>query len=138
MKLGGLDRALNAMRRPDLRPVWKDAKKPIRADIADHRNRQSGPDGKWAPRASSTRLKAGRRGRPRKILGKLPTGLTTKSDRRKIAMASRAPWSEVQRSGGTAGHGAKIPARNFLYASDNVLWVIAGLIKRHLIKIWGR
>ncbi len=138
--LGPLDRVLNALRKPDLRPAWNEAKKPLRADIADHRNRQKGPDGSWAPRASSTRLRSAgkRRGRPRKILGKLPTALITKSDRRKIAMASRVPWSEVQRSGGTVGHGARIPARNFLYASENVLWVIAGIIGRHLKKIWDR
>jgi hypothetical protein len=134
-----VERALNSLRRPDLRPAWKEARAPLRADIKDHRQKQAGPSGAWAGRAESTRERrqyAGRR--PRKLLGKLPTALSTISDRRRVAMRSRVAWSEVQRSGGTVGHGAKIPARDFLWASQQVLGTIAGIVSAYLSKLWSK
>jgi phage gpG-like protein len=138
VNLGPLDRVLNTMRKPDLRPAWKEARKPLRADIREHRKQRTGPSGSWAPRASSTRIRAasGRRARP--ILGKLPTALTTLSDRRRVAMRSRVAWSDVHQKGGTVGHGARIAARPFLWASDKVLGVIAGIVTKTLAKIFAK
>ncbi len=140
VSLGFFERALNTLRNPDLRPAWKEARVPLRADIADHRKQQAGPDGAWAPRSISTRTRSTskRRSRPRKMLGKLPTALQTISDRRRVAMKSRVAWSDVHTTGGTVGHGAKLPPRPFLWASDKVLGSIAGLITKHLAKLWGR
>lgn len=140
VKIGALDRLLNTMRRPDLRPAWKEARQPLRADIASHRNQQRGPDGSWPARSSSTKVRAQskRVKRPRPLLGKLPTALQQISDRRRVVMRSRVPWAEVQRSGGTAGHGAKIPARDWLWASKTALDVIASIVTKHLARIWKR
>lgn len=135
-----VERALNTLRRPDLRPAWKEAKLPLRGDIRDHRDAQSGPGGSWAPRASSTtaRRAASKRNRPKRMLGKLPTALSTLSDRRRVAMKSRVAWSDIHQKGGIAGHGAKIPARPFLWVSQTALNAIGYIVSRHLAKIFGR
>jgi phage gpG-like protein len=134
IKLGLVDHVLTALGRTDLRPAWKEARKPLRADVKEHRNAQAGPDGAWPARSSSTRTRArsGRRARPRKLLGRLPTALTTISDRRRVALRSRVAWSDVHQKGGTAGHGARIPARPFLWASEKVLKIIADIVSRHI------
>lgn len=138
VNLGLLDKALNSLRKPDLRPAWKEARQPLRRDIADHRKQQAGPDGTWPARAASTKERARYGGRPRKILGRMPTALQTLSDRRRVAMKSRVAWSAVHQEGGTAGRGSKIPARPFLWASELVLDAVAQIVVRHLKKLWGR
>lgn len=144
LNLGFLEKALNTLRRPDLRPAWKEARIPLREDIKDHRARQAGPGGSWAPRSGASRTGAKRKPgskrkpRQRKLLGKLPTALTTISDRRRVAMKSRVAWSDVHTTGGTVGHGAKIPPRPFLWASDKVLTTIAALVSKALARAWGR
>lgn len=139
VNLGLVDKALLALRKPDLRPAWKEARQPLRRDIADHRKQQKGPDGVWSPRAASTKERAqyGRK-RPRKILGRLPTALQTVSDRQRVAMRSRVAWSGVHQDGGRVGRGAKIPARPFLWASALALDAVAAIVARHLGKLWGR
>lgn len=126
------ERALIALRRPDLRPAWKEARKPLRADIREHRRKQEGPEGTWPARAAATKQRAGRHGRPRRLLGRLPTALTTLSDRRRVAMRSRVAWSDVHRTGGVVGRGSRLPRRDFLWASGNVLDTIAGIVSRYL------
>lgn len=135
-----VERALNTLRRPDLRPAWKEARKPLREDIKAHRKAQEGPGGSWPGRSPLTARRAGakRKRRPRKLLGKLPTALQTKSDRARVAMISRVRWSAVHQDGGTAGHGARIPARPFLWASDGVLKAIAGIVSAHLAKLFAK
>lgn len=138
VKLGLVDNVMLLLRKPDLRPAWKEARGPLRADIREHRAAQSGPDAAWPARASSTRTRTSGRRRARPILGKLPTALTTISDRRRVAMRSRVAWSDVQQSGGVAGHGARIPARPFLWASDKVLKQIADIVSKTLAAIAGK
>lgn len=134
VNLSLVDRVLNGLRSPDLRPAWKEARKPLRADIRDHRRKQEGPDGTWAPRAAATRTrsKSGRRARP--MLGKLPTALQTLSDRNRVAMKSRVAWSDVHQTGGTVGRGSKLPPRPFLYASEKALEIIADLVVKYLAR----
>lgn len=138
VNLGLVDRLLSSLRRPDLRPAWKEAKQPLRRDIRDHRQKREGPSGSWAARAASTKERARYGDRPRRILGRLPTALQTIATRRSVAMKSRVAWSEVQRSGGAVGRGSRIPARDFLWASGLALDAIAQIVARHLERIWKR
>lgn len=133
--LGFLRRARMALRSPDLRPAWKELRKPLRADQREHAKKQEGPDGSWPARASSTKVRAasGRR-RKRKLLGRLPTALSVRHDRRRLLIASLAKWSDVHNQGGRAGHGARIPRRTFLWASDRVLELAAGVVSRVVAK----
>lgn len=140
VKLSLVERALNTLRKPDLRPAWKEARAPLREDIKDHRKKKEGPDGTWAPRASSTnqRRMSSRKGRPRNILGRLPTALKTQSDRRRVAMISRVKWSGAQQDGDVVGHGARLPARVFLWASDHVVEVISAIVVKTLAAAFGK
>lgn len=130
-----VERLVVGLRNPDLRPAWKLARAPLRADIRDHRRTKSGPGGAWTPRAASTKARNAYGGRPRALLGKLPTALQTMSDRRRVAMQSRVDWSEIHKSGGTAGHGSRIPARDFLWVSQDTLDVVAVIVSAHLQKL---
>lgn len=38
-----------------------------------------------------------------------------------LAATSKVPWAGIHQYGGTAGHGAKIPARPFLWFSQKFL-----------------
>lgn len=139
VEIGALNRVLIAMRKPDLRRAWREARLPLRNDIKDHRQKRTGPSGSWAPRAASTKERDRTRGRSRRaLLGKLPTALQTLSDNRSVAMKSRVAWSDVHQKGGTAGHGAKEPKREFLYASNLAMQAIGYILTRHLEILWGR
>jgi phage gpG-like protein len=135
-----VDRLFVLMRKPDLRPAWKEAAPLLRGDIKAHRVAQAGPDGSWPARSPRTRVRASskRRARPRKLLGKLPTALTTISARDRVAMRSRVAWSDVHQSGGTAGHGARIPKRPFLWASQRALKAISEVVAAYIAKISKR
>lgn len=136
--LSRIDRVWVALRNPDLRPAFKESRKPLRQDQRDHAKKQAGPGGSWPPRASSTKVRAaaGRR-RKKKLLGRLPTALTTKHDRKKLVMRSLVRWSLVHWQGGRAGHGARIPARVFLWASEHALETVSGVVARHVAKLIG-
>lgn len=137
VNLGLVDKALLALRKPDLRPAWKEARQPLRRDIADHRKQQKGPDGVWPRLATSTQERRLGKRRARKLLGKLPTALQTISDRSRVAMRSRVAWSGVHQDGGRAGR-SSIPARPFLWASELAVDAVAAIVARHLGKLWGR
>jgi phage gpG-like protein len=138
--LGFLDRAKASLRNVDLRPAWKEIRKPFRADLRQHARRQEGPDGTWTPMSSRTRgrARAGRK-RPRKLLGRLPGALTTKIERRRLLVSSLVSWSGVHQDGGRVGRGAKVPARPFLWASDKVLELASKVIAKGVaLMIGGR
>lgn len=148
VSLGWVEAALNALRNPDLRKAWLEARKPLRADQRDHAKRQEGPSGPWTSRAPLTQSRRGRmtgrgtgkpsRRRARKILGRLPTALTSKATRTGVSIISRAKFSAVHQDGGTAGNGAKIPARPFLWASQEALEAIGFVVSRHLKIVFER
>lgn len=137
VNLGPLARVLVALRTPDLRPVWREARKPIRRDIADHRAKQEGPDGAWAPRAAATKLRSRSGRRARRMLGRLPSANRTTTDPRRLVIRSMVAWSEAQRTGATVGHGARIPGRDWMYVSDPVLGQIGVMITDRLLTIFG-
>lgn len=137
VNIAAVHRAFQAIKRPDLRPAFKDARKPLRVDIKDHRAKQQGPDSTWAPRAASTATRARLgRGRARKLLGRLPTTLATKVARDRIRMTSRVAWAQVQQTGGRVGHGSKLPARPFLWASTAVVQAIRDRVLARLNELW--
>jgi hypothetical protein len=142
-----IDRGLAAMTQEarNLGPAWKEARKPMRADQRDHARRREGPDGPWAPKAASTRARealarkrAGKRRGSRRLLGRLPSAITITADRRRVVARSRARGvvSGTHQDGGTAGRGARIPARVFLWASESLLNVVAGIIEKHILGRW--
>lgn len=137
VNLGFLDRARAAWRSLDLRPAWKLARRPLRADIRDHAQKTSGSAGTWAPRASSTRVRSGNRRRARKPLGRLPGSVSMKGDRNRLVIRSPVRWSGAQQEGDVVGHGARLPAREFVWVSGKALETVAGYVVRVVAKVGG-
>lgn len=113
--------------------VFESLKKPAKADQRQHRGRDM-DGGSWRGRAPSTvkryaeysaqgkpRKKGAPKRKPRQLLGRLVTGVSTKADSGGLALISKIPWSGVHMDGGTVGHGAHLPARPFLYFSIGFL-----------------
>lgn len=130
VNLGVWNSIENALRRPDLRKAFGKARKPTRGDQKDHRLKQVGSEGPWAPRAASTMAKRSSpsRRRARKLLGRLPNALILTATRQSIVARSRVKWSLAHQRGGIVGHGARLPAREFLWPSDSLLLKVARII----------
>lgn len=131
--LSFVERALSAAKDPrTLAAAWRKARKPLRADQRDHAKRKAGSDGSWASRSPLTQRKVGQghgnAKRPRKLLGKLPGALTASSSTKGVKVESRAKWSRAIQEGGRVGNGARLPAREFLWASATVLGIVADIV----------
>ena len=136
----------------DLRPAFKAIRKPFRSEQLHHFKEQEGPDGKWPARKESTESRAlhrarkaaakkGRKRRPRKPpkpLGRLRK-FRTRVRRRDITAESPIKWSGIHQRGGKAGHGARNPARPFLWVQRSWLRRYATpALRRHIFRLWGR
>jgi phage gpG-like protein len=135
----------------NLRPVFLRLKKPFKEDIKDHQKRREGPDGAWAPRAQSTKdrdkhgkshkMKSGKvrrfkRRRKNKLLGKLPTSVTTKQNPDSFVGESKVPWAMAQQEGGGVGRNSVLPSRTFLFFSKSFLDLAEDAIGKHLQIGW--
>ena len=135
----------------DLRPVFRQMKPVLKADTARHFQQQHGPDGPWPGRSRSgwrrvrgkpgNTYKRGKRAgalnargikRYRLQLGRLRGVYTWKTAKQRMEMHSRVPWSGIHQDGGRAGHGAKIPARTFLWAGPVALHTYEKLAAEHV------
>lgn len=138
--LGDVEAGLDAMARRGraLGPAFRELKKPLRLDQKDHAKRREGPSALWAPRATSTmaRLRAGGK-RARKLLGRLPGAVKYTATATAVAGTSRALWSGVHQDGGIVGHGARLPARPFLWISDDMLRVAESTLGAALVRAYG-
>lgn len=118
----------------NLHPVFRPLEPVLKADIRAHFDLREGPDGPWPPLAAATQAKrrqdAVRRGKPRrtksgrksravaKPLNRLKTSFTVRSGRDFLRGKSKVKWSGAHQDGATVGHGAELPARTHMYASD--------------------
>ena len=119
----GIFRKLNVFSR-DLRPAFRELRKPTLDDQRDHQRAKSGPGGKWPSLAASTRLRYKQmraRGKkpPRSLLGRLPKANVVTIDRMRMRVTSRVRWSLTQKRGGRAGH-STLPARDYLWISNKL------------------
>lgn len=135
----------------NLRPVFKRARKVLRADQKEHANAQAGPNSAWVPLAASTiakrRVKARKLGRARKvkmpsagrkILGRLPKAYKISYDERHIIARSRVPWSMVHFQGGRGGRRSRIPGRQFFWISDKLLRTVSRLTVDYMVGAWDK
>lgn len=128
--LGPFRRIQLALRNPDLREAWQAARKPLMDDQRDHSKRAEGPDGPWAPRSSATKTRTSGRKRKRKPLGRLPLANKTTIERLRMTMVDPIKWSGSHQEGDTVGHGARLPARVFRWASDKATEKVATIIAK--------
>lgn len=132
-----IDRALARGR--NLAPVFRDVRTVMKVDQQEHARERSGPAGKWPPRAASTlaKLRAGGR-RARRPMGKLLSAVKYTSSGIGAIGTSLVKWSGGAIStGGKVGHGATLPARVWLYASDQLQRFAAELILDYVVGEWG-
>ena len=69
-----------------------------------------------------------------KLLGKLASSLNVSVSKGRLVVRSKVPWAGVHNEGGPAGHGAKVPARPFLFLEASDLEYLQVLLKKWLIK----
>jgi len=141
-----------------LSPAFRKLKGPMRLDQRAHAKAEQGPEGKWAPRATSTAAdlatrrrgarKANRLAKSRgqtdrvrtpgrgKILGRIPSAITVRSGPGIVEVISRVSYSAVHQEGGKVGRGAVLPARPFLWMSEAFIQQAMETFSVHLEKAW--
>ena len=130
--LRGIDRMRASAE--DAAPVFRSWKPHARRDQQQHGRDQSGPDGRWPGRSAAT---VARRGRSRRrLLGKLPRVLKVSADRAGLEVESRVAWAGVHQHGGTAGKGARIPARPFLYWAAEFVRAVLDDWREYVLRRW--
>lgn len=150
--IGDTERGIVAMLRRSRRlaPAFAELKKPMRDDQRQHQRREEGPDGKWPKRKTAyttvSRQGAGGRfsggtkkkriGSRKKLLGKIPGAIKVVSDDDAVIAFSRIAWASIHQDGGTAGRGAKIPKREFMWISERLAREAQSIISEHMLGGW--
>lgn len=144
--ISAVQRALGRMQAwgRDLRPVFRQARKPLMRDQREHKKNMEGPDGRWPARASATHARLGARGRVTgrkrrrgRLLGRLPTAVKLQLTRESLRVVSRVRWSGVHQDGaGRVGRAPRIPKRTYLWASRKLLHEVADIIATEAVKGW--
>lgn len=138
--LGDVDTGLVAIERRAhaLGPVMQSLKKPLRDDQTNHKRAQSGPSGAWPARSPETIARAhGKRKLPRAILGRLPAATSYKATPTAVTGTSKVRWSGAHQDGDVVGHGARLPAREYLYISDEMLELASNEVATALVNAFG-
>jgi phage gpG-like protein len=158
-----VQRGLDAMRGRGhlLGVVFRELRPVLRLDLREHAKFHAGPDGNWPPRAASTlakiekraakvgrtrtrKTKDGTRIRTRNVtrmqnaLGSLPGSVRTKAGQRQLVAESPVAWAGIHNEGGIAGHGSSIPARPFVFFSENFLGAAEREIGRFVFFGWEK
>lgn len=125
-------------RAKNMTPVFRKLAPQLEADQKKHGRRREAPNGKWPPLAPATlarrqqdlRSKVKRRQkRAQKLGAALPLGVLRRSVaiewNRRVLWARAHSWADdfsgVQQEGGTVGRGSRIPARTFLWLSNDFI-----------------
>lgn len=154
-------------RRKGLVKAFRSLRKPLREDLVAHANRESGPDGRWERRAASTqarltrtgpakrtrtvreRRRRGRSGPLREtrvtttygnLLGTLPSsvGVSTKKRGPTLIARSAGPMAAAHNEGAVVGHGARIPAREFVFISDPLKSLALDTMEKFVMDGWHK
>ena len=141
--LAKLDRAAR-----DQSPLFRALKRPMKDDQRNHQKLKMGPDGPWPARSKLTK----ERGRFKRkgasgvttrkrlapnLLGKLSTSISLASSARNVIAASKIPWSMVHQEGGKVGRGSVLPARPFMWMSEDFLKLATDQIGDRLLTQYG-
>lgn len=141
--------AFDSIAHLDIKKVFDDCRGVGRFDQRHHWRHDEAPDGQWPGLAASTlarrvrkrgRDKTGRnRSWPTKLLGRFPTALASVASRHELVIKSRiARFSKIHQEGGVAGHGARIPRRQYLWWSPWVLDQVKKTFERAMAKAFAR
>lgn len=72
-----------------------------------------------------------------RVLGRIAQSITTKFGILQVEVASHIPWAGVQNEGGVVGHGAQLPARPFIYVTQDDVNVLVETVNNCLIAEFG-
>jgi phage gpG-like protein len=158
-----VDRALADIeeRGKRMRPAFRELRRPMRQDQREHARGETGPDGRWPPRAAATEERRRARNKrvrvtkamrmispkkirapttPKQLLGRLPAAMLVVAGDLLVRATSRVGWSGIHWRGGRAGHGGKvrIPRREFYWLSDLLLRTASDVLGDYVIKGWKR
>lgn len=132
---------LDAMQRRAhaLGAAFRALKQPLKLDQRDHAKKRMGPRGPWAPQAASTRARrlSSPKHRPRRLLGRLPTAVKYSATATSVRGVSSVAWSGAHSDGARVGHGAKLPVREFLWLSNDMLILAENTLGNELVKAYG-
>lgn len=67
------------------------------------------------------------------LLGKLRTAIRAKAEETRVVVENAIPWSRIHNEGGTAGRGARIPARVFLEITQRAAAELAQIALEHFM-----
>jgi phage gpG-like protein len=164
--ISDVTRGLNLMhlKAADLRPVFKDLRAVLKEEIAEHFEKNEGPEGPWEPRSRAYVEKMTAKPRARsgwsKKKGRMVFGTTRRRRKgskwesrqlgrfrsvgayqfhvepQQLTMNAKGPWAGIHQFGGTAGKGANIPARPFLWVSDRFVDTFRRSLERHVLSGW--
>lgn len=131
-----LDRATTARKNAAFAEIKPLAKKDLRAK----RKIKAGPSGApWDPGDPESLRKARRnrrRNRRAGNLGKLPTAWKSQQEPEQLRFVNAIEYAGLHHAGGTAGQGAKIPARPFGYFSDEFAEQALQIWAETVLKAW--
>ena len=68
-----------------------------------------------------------------KILGRIAGSIRSTIKAGTLTVESKIPWAGVHNEGGQGGHGARIPARPFLFLEDDDVGVLVEILRNHLL-----
>lgn len=67
------------------------------------------------------------------LLGRLRTAIRAKAEETRVVVENAIPWSRIHNEGGTAGRGARIPARVFLEITQRAAAELAQIALEHFM-----
>lgn len=119
--------------------AFRSLKQPLKLDQRDHAKQHMGPHGPWVAQAASTRARrlSSPKHRPRRLLGRLPTAMDYRATATSVSGTSRVPWAAAHIDGARVGHGAKLPAREFLWISNAMLITAENTLGSALVNAYG-
>jgi hypothetical protein len=130
-----------AARVKDLRPVFVKLVPVAKRDLRASGRLREGAAKKWPPHAASTlrkrRQSRRRRRRVRQMMGQLTgTAVTVTARHDRLREESRVDWSGAHQDGATVGRGAKLPAREHVYFSEQFLELATKRLVDHVWSVW--
>ncbi len=149
VRIGGVRDLLSRLSRVDIRRVFEDLRGPAVFDQRHHWRKDEAPFGRWPGLAASTlerrsrprgRDKRGRnRSWPKKLLGRFPTAVQSIASAKSLVVRSRVKrFDWIHQAGGRAGHGARIPSRQYMWISNYLREDARRLFQRALQKAAGQ
>jgi hypothetical protein len=149
VRIGSVRDLFTRLARIDVRRVFEDLRGPAVFDQRHHWRKDEAPFGRWPGLAASTlerrsrprgRDKRGRnRSWPKKLLGRFPTAVQSIASARSLVVRSRVKrFSWIHQAGGRAGHGARIPSRQYMWISSFLREDARRLFQKALQKAAGR